>query len=654
MDKLRKKLFTKEFNSFNDQFDPVKAAEFAIEIQGNNPDRSLKIIKLGLTYFSLYPFNEIYRSNYPYFRSIILKSGLTNDQVVSFQIAAVNRDYMLMARKLADQSNRKKEFKLGDAYGHQIKSIDPEIGSVDTTAVMELAISSLHVTLGLLKHYTTPSDSEVTIDELFAVNQMIYLQLATANYALIKEVYDDAIWNEGYIVPDPTLKRYRVIFENPAQLILYRIGFYRLERQSINYYLIATENSDYVDIINKLLERVKPPLKKELVISSVSVENGFITYKLDIGTDEKEAFWERYFKSEFLAFYEFNMHVQLQGLENISLLDLVALFSVTHCLFKKAAALSTNTGIQSLKEFGKFPHRIKYAVLCQYLEKRTNCSIKLIHLYLDLLINPENQRVNFWKHPFVKTGDDLLFALLPICSPRILYIVDEWLERGGYDIALRGKALETHIKETLSRTLKQRGFNFHICPVADLRVNTQLHQEIDLLVNLKDVVIVAEVKCIKYPMEARDTHNARKRLKEGAVQIIKKTQFLKDHAGALEKWTGDIAGKELIPLVITNYPLFSGEAFDGIPVIDFLLLDAYVVSGGLTDMKVNIRTGHFDDKPTNETLFYHNETDFGANLKKYMTKPPAIELLKSSFEIQQIKITTDPEFYLVAETAIYK
>ena len=247
----------------------------------------------------------------------------------------------------------------------------------------------------------------------------------------------------------------------------------------------------------------------------------------------------------------------------------------------------------------------------------------------------------------------MLFALMPICLPRILYLIDEWLERCKIDLKSRGASLEIHIKQTLSRTLSRKLYQFHICPISNLQAGPNDREEIDLIINFKNVVLVAEIKCIKYPMEARDYHNATKRLKEGAVQIQRKAQFLMVNKNLLNKWVGDIDDKEIISVVITNYPLFSGQNLEGIPIIDFLIMDAYADAGRITDMKANFATGVFDTQTKTEEVFYTSEDEFGANLKRHFEFPLAVERLRNQYTIKKTPIVSNENFRLYAETAIF-
>jgi hypothetical protein len=83
-------------------------------------------------------------------------------------------------------------------------------------------------------------------------------------------------------------------------------------------------------------------------------------------------------------------------------------------------------------------------------------------------------------------------------------------------------------------------------------------EEIDLIINLHDIVSIGELKCIRYPMELRNYFYNRKRLINGCNQIIRKSAYMQNNAEEFKKDIGDIAEKKIIPIVITNYPIFVG------------------------------------------------------------------------------------------------
>ena len=56
------------------------------------------------------------------------------------------------------------------------------------------------------------------------------------------------------------------------------------------------------------------------------------------------------------------------------------------------------------------------------------------------------------------------------------------------------------------------------------------------MLNLKSVVVLAEVKCIKYAMECRDTYNNMKIVRKASEQIKRKADYLARFEDFTEKF----------------------------------------------------------------------------------------------------------------------
>ena len=95
---------------------------------------------------------------------------------------------------------------------------------------------------------------------------------------------------------------------------------------------------------------------------------------------------------------------------------------------------------------------------------------------------------------------------------------------------------------TTTDSLKKKKATFQIIPSNKIISNNKKFEEIDLLLILKDVVIVAEIKCIKFPIEPRDKHNSIRRLTEGVKQVKRKVNFLTLNKTNLERTDANIWG----------------------------------------------------------------------------------------------------------------
>jgi hypothetical protein len=242
-------------------------------------------------------------------------------------------------------------------------------------------------------------------------------------------------------------------------------------------------------------------------------------------------------------------------------------------------------------------------------------------------------------------------------QPVIVFLLDIWLDKGGFDLKKRGKYLETFIKKEITDSLTSRNFTFQIPQQPKFYAkNNSKEEEIDLIINLKSILIVAEIKCIKFHLEPRDEHNAIKRLRQGAIQVKRKTEFIKTNKKELYPQIGDITNKKIISLVITNFPSFSGMTLEDIQIVDFLLFNAYVKTGKVSRFSTIPQNGQVvGNEVIKRTLLYKDEDEFCENFDHYMKHHPMIEMQKDNIEIKMNKLSTNQmNFDIYSETAIYK
>ncbi|HET9503045.1 MAG TPA: hypothetical protein VFO93_05865 [Hymenobacter sp.] len=241
---------------------------------------------------------------------------------------------------------------------------------------------------------------------------------------------------------------------------------------------------------------------------------------------------------------------------------------------------------------------------------------------MDLLTHQGDGRVNFWSKPFVKRHDDLLFALLPITGSHILYLVDEWLKAGGVSLDARGPLFERYLRQQVIEDMRQRGFFCHDHS-GIITLSNGKFEEIDLLLEFRHCLLLAEIKCIGYPLEARDKYNAHKRVAQAANQVNRKANFISANQPAL---IASLPSKPLVKVVLTNYPLLSGLVVAGVPVTDAPFLHHYIADGssrqGLTSIDAQ---GNRDYSKSKLIRYYEDELTFCQNLRHYLAHPVFVE-----------------------------
>ena len=640
-DTIRKELRKPDLNPFSDKFSGEKVDSLIQEIINENIDNEDNVKSL-MTLESTHIFNQAFVETFDYLKSKIKNSKLTIDKISNYLIAVNNRQYQILTKQIEESFKEKTFHSYLDIHKEKITSIDKSIGEIEAESAIEGAVDSLNILLNYLRYF---SEIDITnkneLKEVDKVDVIKALSLAGNFFDVLKKSYDDAIWNDGYILLDLKTNDIKIQFDNPEDLKTLRAGFIRLRRNSMGFYYSVIKLFENNAALKEISYLRTKKYRKHKRIKFVQNKLGELIFKLADGTSKNELDLELKNECDLLAYYPYLENVKLKDLQ-IDLEETMFLFNQVQHLFRMSSDnKELDDSVYKTEDFNKFPYFISKNKLKEYLQLRTTFSNKQINDFFELIIHKQSERINLWKKPFLRKGDSLLFTFLPVISPMTVGLIDNWIENSGMSLRDRGTYLENYIKKTIEGELSKKGYFFKIPNRKKYKLSNS-SEEIDLIIVLKSIVVICEIKCIKFPMMPRDYHNSLERLKGGARQIVRKSKFITENQNDFIDDLGDISNKEIINLVITNYPLFTGFSFDNVPVIDFFLLDAYINSGTFTDNIIVSDNG----KPIfNETIreikYYNDEDEFCENFESNMKSPFVVNDLKKKFNLKMAKITPE-------------
>ena len=646
---IRKKLRQDtKFNPFHDSFDESLVSNKIKDLL-ESEDLDQTESNLLNTLESALSLNLAYHESYDGLRDSFDKVNLNYDEIIGFSIALRNRATFLLHLNDIEQLSEDRDRKsFSDAMRLKVESIDKSIGKIDSQAAIETEVDSLNVVLNYLKYFEKelpqPSSSTPLLQSIEALK---YQSFVSIFYYVLKSAYEDAIWRDGYVNFDKNSLVMKVEFEKPDLLQLYKIGVYRLERNSSAFFMMGI--SFFQEKGLKPIIRLNEYKREGIRIKEVKVSSGKLKYKISNGKEpDSEFFTELSNESALMAYYSFLEDVELPNLQEFTIRKILGLFTILMHLFKKARDINIRmdqTGVFKKSDLFRYPFRIEIQSLKNYLLKRSHSTKEEVEAFLSFIETKD--RINFWNEQLLNRNGYYYFLLLPLVSPNILYLIDIWLEKGGVDLGSRGPLFEKSIKDRLDEILTKKNYFFNISNKSKFYNSRNEFEEIDLVLSLKNLIIIAEVKCVKFPFEPREISNSLLRIQKGAQQINRKLKFVKDNSSDL---TDDIEGvetKEIVPLVICNYPIFTGFSIEGVQIIDFFLMEAYFSSGRLQQTKITFEKGEIENEHVGELKFYDDEDQCSSNFLDHMKNPPAVEEIKSLVEVKMNKITSDELNYQV-------
>lgn len=621
---LKKLKSDSRFIPFNQNYDFENLKKYISENEENtNYDSKIKALS------SIF-FNQYYIKLTEYFKHVVDISGLTKVKFLETIIALGNRDLYLMHLRSHQSIDGNKEFRYDKFMNSSFQSRIPEFGLVNVQAGLEAGHDGLNYLLNLTrKSEVVWKDKKSNFEALDNCSKL----LGFSNlFIVIKSSYDIAIWEDYKISYNNETNELKVKCKHTQEQILNRIGEYRLERNIFSSKSIVIsgylEKNDFYQVISQEANKKR----KAKRLKSVSISSGNLKYKLADGKEIESILNELLEFSVLTTYYAFIKNEELPNFDNLNLYDLLLIYSELQNLFRKAFEIEKFES-DNPEDMGNFHIQISLTELIEYVYLKTKYSKSQIKQALSLFINSDSY-YDIWERPLIKINNHIIPVLLPLLSGNLLRIVDYWLEQGGFDLDSRGKKFEEFIKQKLKYSIARNGFKIEIVE-KNIFTNAEGNfEEIDLIIELKNVILIAEVKCIKYPFDTRDYHNMHKRLKDGAEQINRKIEFLKNNINDFPNT--DILSKKIIKAVITNYPIFSGYIIQDVPIVDFSLLENYFIHGSLNKGKMTIGKTPIEFEDVNIIRYYNNEDEMCENLQDFFLKPiPVID----KFDAVEIKET---------------
>lgn len=643
----------KKYNPFNDSYDLEDSLNtFSRTIQR---DKNITFDKEDpITLISSYWFNKYYKMLYNDLNRAILNTTGNKDILIARVMSALNRDVYVLRNSTIDKRNEVKNFIFEDMVKFKVKSSIDTFGNVDVQSLVDVSVDILNIFLNYIRYIDKPEEKKSKTDIEQRREILIIIRICNLIYN-VKNAYDTAVWENGYVFYDKISEKLEVKYKNSDYVITTRSGDFRLRRNIfgaiMQFYELWNGDNNFQNLIKKNYEL----LRKDKILYKIRYNQGKLSFQFRSGIDKEALLLNEVSQVNLDVYYSFIDNKLLPKLDNLNLSMLILMFSEIQLIFKRILDYKIdNTEINKIEDLEKFSYKIHENEMIKYLSLKTNFSDNQIKQFLKLLTY-SGGRYDLWKRPLIKVQDYYSTSILIISEANILFLVDEWLSLGGYSLEKRGKLFEEYIKQDLTEDLQEKKYNFKIANKNKFRNLAGNFEEIDLLLNTKHSLIVGEIKCITYPLEPRDYNNALERLRKGAQQIIRKSKFIQDNIREFSNDIGTIENKEIIKLVITNYPFFSGMKIDDVVIVDFFLLKAYVNTGKLVKMKVESNKGKVTtSKDHNIEVFYDNEDDFSRNIKQYMENAPSINELRELFYIESKKITFDdvkPVIYIeCAET----
>lgn len=585
--------------------------------------------------------HNLYKDFYNMVEIILQDFNMKGEDIVEYFIAFLNHEHKTVFEKIKEvyKNMTKGTYMLHDMTNHKVQLADGS--KVDMRAAMEGATDAISMLCNYLRHHLNDEYKNENADPNIFAGIVRHLYEMADVMATFKHSYDSLLYEKSFVRMSPE-----------KQTIMFDYDDYHNEKLRALGQLILGERVMHVRCQNRERGR-KSELEKYVTtyrIKRSMVMDGFVKLEFGQGRPKHQLHFMTDMQAAIDAYYEFlDITMILDNLNGRSLAEVLGIWVALQSLCFEVSEQwrITPKMIYRKEEFDDFPRKIKTEDLEDYLSKLTGLKKDHVRQVLESF-EADWKRYNYiWTSPLYRIKDYYCLPFIPIINCMPYNIIESVMQRGGYDLEKRGKDFERYVYQQI---IKEKHEYEVTCIASKQFGNKDKREEIDLLISLRDIVVLAEAKCIHYSMEPQNYGDAWDRLAHGAEQAQRKKIYMEGHPELFSE-LGDLSKKEIIPVVLTNYPIYAGYEHNGVYVIDSHTFISYFVAGYMT-----MRVMSLHDNPVQDVhLFYQNEVEMSKNFGKYLKEQPVKQMHIRKMVIDEIPLLPQMEpWKCMAKTAVYQ
>lgn len=618
---LKKISFDKELLPFNDSFSVSKLKQL---LDDEIPDSSIDFIEYLLLsnknykQFVLYIDKIKQNQKYPYFFILAL----------SF----LNHDCIELSKKI-DTEIEKVTRTNNTIVSTDIEkiSVDTPLSNHDISSFSDALTDTLDFIFGMLRKGNEIENINPKLTETFTLEDFTFenIHILAEFCVMIKDFFERSSFENLKIKKNNNVFILRDGYQDYS--LYRRLGFHRIE-QNIT---MMTQRSMAYSFGNHFCGKYE--------IQSIQLND---TDELIIKYKNKETQNEILFPQYYVflsTLMNYHMHLEKEYQDNI------LHFSELYCSLQYLVRIQMSN-IEKMYEntnilpFSRFQFKIKSKNLMEFIHKITGFNLSEIISLLKILEN--DGHYSFWEKPLLRIKDWFYISIHSLNNTTSTYLIDTWLKillPKEYD--RKGFMFEKFLKKEIANMTQKKNFFSNMVEQQKFKISVgkeKKTEEIDFIWETKNVVIVAEVKCMDYPFTSRITHNDINTLEKASKQIKRKILFLQEYKNNIRSI--DLS-KKILPCIIINYPCFSGLVIDEIPVIDIGLLINYISVGGIGNCKI----GNNFEETTILKPYYNNEDEFSNNLEILLNHSPYLEQLSTHYKKRDKTIQIDDNYSIQYE-----
>lgn len=585
--------------------------------------------------------HEMHNLMYAHIKKILPSCNMQGKSICEYFIGIINRNCHILFKEHNRnlKSVNTKSIPVMDLTEFRLEQDSPGLTPLPIRSSLEMATDFTGLVLNYLRYFLDYNFEQPNIPEdefagrLFAIDKLANIGL------LFRYMYYHALFDEERLYIADEGRKYRVTYDDEEKERLIKAGeilFTNKHLSIYNKYSAETPNTKFFKWLRTY--RIKSFQVHQRCLK-LSFGQGRVT---DLNNTLKEI------DAALMAYYPFlDIHQKLPRLYDVTIEEVLLVYGTMRYISRHVMNNGRyDAGLYTRSDFDIIPCKILKTDWIDYIGKLITLSKKKIIQCVELFEADWGRANNIWETPLYPIDEYEIIPLYALSHTTIYFIIDRILDGGGIPLDSRGKMFEKYIYKQLSDTPFR--YERKCLPARKYGIKGD-EEEIDVLVKLKHVVLVGEAKCIQYPMEAINYHDSWSRLKEGAEQITRKANFVKRHPEYFQE-LGDYSDNEIIPFVVTNYPLYTGCNHNGVYITDVSSFLSYMKGEHIMTQR---EFGSMSGEVIPLKILYTNEDEFSGKFMQYLQHNPQKELFLKNIKMEDCVIYNEDNLEWVSRAAQY-
>ncbi|HAU5566536.1 TPA: hypothetical protein JD264_22425 [Serratia fonticola] len=299
-----------------------------------------------------------------------------------------------------------------------------------------------------------------------------------------------------------------------------------------------------------------------------------------------------------------------------------------------------NDSALNVKKLMEFNIQLPAEGLHLALTKITSFRESKIASIMDFLCASKDHS-DLWCHPIVMSSAGKYSILSgALNSPSIVRLVEHWLVTFKVDLSNKGYEFEQKVISDVNNNLRHNRYLKENCKAVSKRIKTNAgEEEFDFLLKIGDLVIIGELKSIVTTDSEISKYRTSEVLHKAGVQVERKANFFskntKDVFDAVGWEFDDKTEYKVSKVIVSNNGIFAGYKFNGIPVVDNIILNSYFKSSMIRLITMPTEDGMLEDLAWYQ--LYETEVELINRFSSYIDEPPQLNLIEDQFDYNEIR-----------------